>query len=70
MLLTLDANNTNIVLNGTTSGTEVSPMYHVGNMEDGDHQLAGLLVVTGAPFEIDYFEYVMPLLHFPPITVC
>ena len=41
-------------------------MYHATDMEDGDHQLYGLLYVTGAPFEIDYFECVMPFSQGQP----
>jgi len=66
--LTLDANRTDVVLNGTNSGNEVSPIYHADNMEDGDHHLSGLLSVER--FEIYYFECVMPLLHYAPRTVC
>ena len=59
-----------IVLNGTTLGSQVSPMYHADSMEDGDHYLSGLLSVKGEHFEVKYFECVMTLLHSVPRTVC
>ena len=66
----LDGNLTTMVLNGTTSGDEVSPMYHSNNMEDGDHQLMWLLETSATGIEIAYFECVVPLAHAIPRTVC
>lgn len=68
----LDGNETHITFNGTTSGNEASPMYHVDNMEDGDHWVLGTSRVTGmdTSIEIDYFECVMTLLHAVPRIVC
>jgi len=63
ILLTLENDYTKIMFNSTTSGDGASPMYHVDNMEDGDHQLRGLLDTRDTPFEMDYFECVMALLH-------
>ena len=62
MHLVLDSNYTTIMLNGTTFGDGVSSMYHADNIGDGDHQLRGTCSMTGATFEMDYFECVMPLL--------
>ena len=70
MVFFLDGNMTRIDLNGTTTGDEVSLMYHADNMEDGDHQLRGGLFISGAFMEIDYFECVVPSLHSVPRTVC
>jgi hypothetical protein len=56
------------LLDGTTSGDGVSPIYHANNMADGDHQLE--ISALDAYLEINYFECVMPLLHSIPRTVC
>ena len=66
----LDGNLTRIVLNGTTSGDQVSPMYYANNLEDGDHQLMWLVDNAATPIEMAYFECVVPLLHSIPSTVC
>ena len=70
MLFSLDSNTTNIVLNDTTPGDGISPMYRADNMEDGDHQLQGFGEISAAYMEIDYFECVVSLLHSVPRTVC
>ena len=59
----LDGNLTRIVLNGTTSGDEVSPVYYANNLEDGDHQLMWLMDKAATPIEMAYFECVVPLLY-------
>jgi hypothetical protein len=69
MFLVLDNNPTTIQVNSTISGDGVSPLYRADNMEDRDHQFRGDLYITGAPFEMDYFECVTPLLYTVPKPV-
>ena len=52
----LDGNLARMVLNGTTSGDEVSPMYYSNNMDDGDHQLKWPQYKSATPIEMAYFE--------------
>ena len=66
----LDGHFTRMVLNGTTSGDEVSPMYHSNNMEDGDHQLKWLPDKFATRIEIAYFECAVPLPRSIPRTLC
>ena len=70
MYLTLDANDTSINVTSMVSSSDISPIYHADNMEDGDHQFYGFMNVSGPSMEIDYFECVIPLLHFVPRTIC
>ena len=66
----LDNNRTSMDLNGTTTGDEVSLVYHTDSVEDGEHQFEGVLWILTAGMEINYFECVVPLLHFVPRNVC
>ena len=71
MILSLNGNITDIRRNTTDPTGGVSLMYYADNMEVGDHQLSGRLTVPrDYPVGIDYFECVVSLFHFVPITVC
>ena len=57
-------------MNDTIPGSDISPMYHAENIEDGDHQLFVSLLISELHFmAIDYFECVMPLLYSAPRTL-
>ena len=66
MLFRLDANNTNLVLNGTNFDDGPTLVWSADNLRDGDHQLylyVSSLRQNGS-VALDYLEYVVPLLHF------
>ena len=66
MLFRLDVNNTILQLNGTSFDDGPKLVWSADNLEDGDHQLwvvVGFLQQSGS-VAVDYFEYVVPLLHF------
>ena len=64
----LDGNFTKLSLNRTNFDDVPTLVWSANNLADGDHQLQ--VAVTSAPLQrtwsvvVDYFEYVVPLLHF------
>lgn len=58
MVMELDGNAAHLGLNDTSFTDEVTEMYRVENMEDGDHQLLGRAdrSMTNGTFSIDHFE--------------
>ena len=55
--LELDGTPDQIRLNGTTFTDGVAPIYHVGNLEDGDHQLVGNVpFLLNGTLLMDHFE--------------
>ena len=66
MLFRLDVNSTIVSLNGTNFDDGPKLVWSADNLEDGDHQLwvvVGFLQQNGG-VAVDYFEYVVPFLHF------
>ena len=66
MLFRLDVNSTIVSLNGTNFVDGPKLVWNADNLGDGDHQL--YVVVNSIPQDrsvvVDYFEYVVPSLHF------
>ena len=64
MRIKLDSNETTLSLDGTNDGTTL--IWNADNLGDDDHQL--LVHINSLPQNgsvvVDYFEYVVPLLHF------
>ena len=62
----LDVNSTIVSLNGTNFDDGPTLLWRTDYLGDGDHQL--LVNVTSlqqnGSVAVDYFEYVVPLLHF------
>jgi len=55
-----------VQLNGTNVDAGPTLIWSAGGLEDGDHQFNILFEVPGpnGSLAVDYFEYVVPLLHF------
>ena len=65
MQLRLDVNTTIVLLNGANFDNGPKLIWNVDNLGDGDHQVlvyANSLQQNGI-VAVDYFEYVLPLLH-------
>ena len=66
MLFRLDVNSTIVSLNGTNFDDGPKLVWNADNLGDGDHQLwvyVNSLQQNGSVV-VDYFEYVVSLLHF------
>jgi hypothetical protein len=67
----LDTNNTIVSLNGTNFNDGPTHVWNANNLGDEDHQL--LVVVNSLQqngvVAVDYFEYVIPLLHFVIVSM-
>ena len=65
MQLRLDVNTTIVSLNGANFDDGPKLIWNVDNLGDGDHQV--LVYVNSLQqngiVAVDYFEYVLPLLH-------
>ena len=65
MSFVLDVNSTDLPLNGTNLADGPKLVWGVDNLGDGDHQV--LVYVNSLQqngiVAVDYFEYVLPLLH-------
>ena len=63
----LDVKNTTVLLNSTNVDDGPKLLWNADNLGDGDHQLFvfinGQLQQQNGGVEVDYFEYVVPLLH-------
>ena len=59
----LDVNITIVSLNYTRLGEGTKLLWNADNLGDGDHQL-WMAVRQNGMVVVDYFEYVVPLLHF------
>ena len=66
MLFRLDAHDTNVALNGTNFESGPTLVWSADNLGDGDHQLYVYInsLQQNGSVAVDYFEYVLPLLHF------
>ena len=68
MQFQLDVNSTTVALNSTNFADGPKLLWNADNLGDGDHQL---FVFINGPLQqqengtvwVDYFEYVVPLLH-------
>src|SRR5258706_2668397 len=62
----LDGINSNIPLNGTNFNNGPTTVFSADNLGDGDHQLFVYIISLqqNGSVAVDYFEYVIPLLHF------
>ena len=71
MRFRLDANNTIVSLNGTNFDDGPTLIWSAENFEDGDHQFFVVInsLQQNGSVAVDYFEYVVPLLHFVTRTV-
>ena len=66
MLFRLDVNETHVVSNGTNLDAGPTLVWSADSLGDGDHQLyvhVYSLVTPDESVVVDYFEYVVPLLH-------
>ena len=62
----LDTNTTLVSLNGTNFDSGPTRVWNADNLGDGEHQLwvvVNSLQQRGS-VAVDYFEYVVPFLHF------
>ena len=66
MQFQLDVNNTIVPLNGTNVDDGPKLVWNADNLGDGDHQLWVVVnsLQQNGSVAVDYFEYVVPLLHF------
>ena len=65
MQFLLDLNSTVVSLNGTNFDDGPKLVWHADNLGDGDHQLWVVVnsLQQNGSVAVDYFEYVVPLLH-------
>ena len=66
MQFRLDGSNANVSLNGTKLDDGPTLVWRADNLGDGDHQLWVVVnsLQQNGSVAVDYFEYVVPLLHF------
>ena len=62
LVMRLDGQPTTTLLDGTSYVDGITPIYRADNMQDGDHQLVGQVAqLRDGTFDLDYFEYAVPL---------
>ena len=71
MQFRLDDNNSDVWLNGTSLDDGPTRLWSADNLKDSDHQLLVNVksLKQDGTVAVDYFEYVVPLLHFVTRTV-